>query len=124
MGRSLSVCTGCLNEWPDSCIDASGLCDTCREQRGLPWRCPNQMEDSLAECPVCDEVHPSTRTRIFHVRWSPENDEWVATCDQFPSLSWLEESPSAALDGLLTLLIAAEVATPDLFRPRHRDSSD
>lgn len=50
-------------------------------------------------------VLPGDESRTFSVAWSVLDDEWVATCNQFPSLSWLAESPGEALDGLLTLLI-------------------
>lgn len=36
----------------------------------------------------------------FRVTWSPNDEEFVATCIEFPSLSWLDESPEAALAGL------------------------
>lgn len=42
--------------------------------------------------------------RDFAVRWSAEDGEYVATCDQFPSLSWLSPDPVEALRGLLALL--------------------
>jgi hypothetical protein len=91
------------------------LCDECREAKGLEWRCPNFMDDRLDECPVCAKAHPGTKTRTYRVVWSSESNDWIATCDQFPSLSWLDDSPSSALDGLLTLLVATAIATPDLF---------
>lgn len=36
----------------------------------------------------------------YHVRWSPEDGEFVATCEEFPSMSWLDELPHLALKGL------------------------
>jgi predicted HicB family RNase H-like nuclease len=36
----------------------------------------------------------------YRVTWSVEDDEYVATCLEFPSLSWLAESRSDAIDGL------------------------
>jgi len=33
----------------------------------------------------------------FNVNWSEEDNEYVATCNQFPSLSWLDKTPEAAL---------------------------
>ncbi len=35
-----------------------------------------------------------------HVEWSDEDGEYVATCDQYPSLSWLDPNPTMALVGL------------------------
>lgn len=36
----------------------------------------------------------------FRVTWSPEDEEFVATCVEFPSLSWLAGTPEDALSGL------------------------
>jgi hypothetical protein len=36
----------------------------------------------------------------YRVRWSDEDGEHVGICDEFPSLSWLEKSPEAALAGI------------------------
>jgi hypothetical protein len=38
------------------------------------------------------------------VRFSHKDQEWVATTSEFPSLSWLEESPFEALAGLRKLV--------------------
>jgi hypothetical protein len=44
----------------------------------------------------------------FQVAWSPEDDAHVATCQEFPSLSWLSDDPVSALSGLQDLI--AELA--------------
>jgi len=36
----------------------------------------------------------------YRVTWSPEDDEHVGLCVEFPSLSWLAKSPEAALRGI------------------------
>jgi predicted HicB family RNase H-like nuclease len=36
----------------------------------------------------------------YRVTWSPEDNEHVALCTEFPSLSWLAPSPEAALQGI------------------------
>ena len=36
--------------------------------------------------------------------WSPEDEEFVATCLEFPSLSWLAGTPEDALAGLRELV--------------------
>jgi predicted RNase H-like HicB family nuclease len=36
----------------------------------------------------------------YRVSWSEEDDEYVATCAEFPSLSWLDSSPEGALSGI------------------------
>lgn len=43
----------------------------------------------------------------FRVTWSEPDEEFVATCVEFPSLSWLDSSPEAALAGLRS--VVAEV---------------
>ena len=40
----------------------------------------------------------------YRVTWSVEDDEFVATCAEFPSLSWLANSQPAALQGLVDLV--------------------
>lgn len=40
----------------------------------------------------------------YRVVWSADDGEYVATCLEFPSLSWLAESRNAAIDGLEALL--------------------
>ena len=37
----------------------------------------------------------------YRVEWSQEDGEYVATCVEMPSWSWLDPSPIAALAGLL-----------------------
>src|SRR3990167_2021355 len=36
----------------------------------------------------------------YRVTWSTEDGEHVATCAEFPSLSWLAKTPEAALKGI------------------------
>lgn len=40
----------------------------------------------------------------YRVTWSAEDHEYVATCLEFPSLSWLAGSRGEALDGLERLI--------------------
>ncbi|MBK8460966.1 MAG: type II toxin-antitoxin system HicB family antitoxin [Micropruina sp.] len=40
----------------------------------------------------------------YRVMWSVEDGEFVATCVEFPSLSWLADSQPAALQGLVDLV--------------------
>ena len=37
----------------------------------------------------------------YRVRWSPEDNEHVGSCVEFPSISWLAKTPEAALRGVL-----------------------
>ena len=36
----------------------------------------------------------------YRIRWSEEDGEFVGLCAEFPSLSWLDENPEAALRGI------------------------
>lgn len=36
----------------------------------------------------------------YRVTWSPEDEEFVATCVEFPSLSWLADTQEDALRGI------------------------
>ena len=36
----------------------------------------------------------------YRVTWSPEDDEHVGLCAEFPSLSWLASTPEDALKGI------------------------
>ena len=36
----------------------------------------------------------------YRVTWSPEDGEHVGLCVEFPSLSWLAETPETALSGI------------------------
>lgn len=40
----------------------------------------------------------------YSVQWSPDDDEFVATVLEFPSLSWLDEDQIKALQGLERLV--------------------
>jgi predicted HicB family RNase H-like nuclease len=40
----------------------------------------------------------------YSVTWPPEDQEYVATVSEFPSLSWLDENKEEALRGLEKLL--------------------
>lgn len=40
----------------------------------------------------------------YRLTWSAEDDEYVATVAEFPSLSWLDEDSTAALQGLRQLV--------------------
>ena len=44
----------------------------------------------------------------YRVTWSEEDEEYVGLCAEFPSLSWLAESPEEALHGIRQ--VVADVA--------------
>jgi predicted RNase H-like HicB family nuclease len=45
-------------------------------------------------------VSVDTRHYTYRVAWSPEDKEYVGTCLEFPSLSWLAKSTRSALVGI------------------------
>lgn len=47
---------------------------------------------------------PEVSHYTYRVTWSAEDNEFVATCAEFPSLSWLAGSQVEALQGLEALL--------------------
>lgn len=47
---------------------------------------------------------PKPDCYTYHVTWSEEDEEYVGLCAEFPSLSWLDESPEAALHGIRQLV--------------------
>lgn len=51
----------------------------------------------------------------YRVTWSEEDDEYVGLCVEFPSLSWLAESPEAALQGIRQVVadVVADMAAND-----------
>jgi predicted HicB family RNase H-like nuclease len=40
----------------------------------------------------------------YRISWSPSDGEYVATCAEFPSLSWLDEDQIDALKGIRQLI--------------------
>ena len=47
---------------------------------------------------------PDVSHYTYRVTWSPEDEEFVATCLELPSLSWLAPAQDAALHGLRALV--------------------
>lgn len=43
---------------------------------------------------------PDVSHYTYRVSWSPEDEEFVATCIEFPSLSWLAHTQEDALRGI------------------------
>ncbi|MDH6464936.1 putative HicB family RNase H-like nuclease [Micromonospora sp. A200] len=50
------------------------------------------------------DPHPEVSHYTYRVTWSVQDREFVATCAEFPSLSWLAPSQIEALQGLQDLL--------------------
>ncbi|WP_255608377.1 hypothetical protein [Micromonospora sp. PLK6-60] len=63
-------------------------------------------------------MQPGARPEITHytyrVTWSTDDREFVATCAEFPSLSWLAPSQIEALHGLEAMLsgVTADIQEP------------
>jgi predicted HicB family RNase H-like nuclease len=43
----------------------------------------------------------------YRVTWSPEDNEYLGLCAEFPSLSWLASAPETALSGIRKVVGAA-----------------
>lgn len=58
----------------------------------------------------------------YRLSWSPDHGEYVATCAEFPSLSWLAEDELSALSGLVSIIkdfSAQMVAFDEVMRYDH-----
>ena len=62
----------------------------------------------------------------YRVTWSPEDNEHVGLCAEFPSLSWLAKTPEAALKGVQKVVadVVADMqangeSVPDALAERH-----
>ncbi len=43
----------------------------------------------------------------YRVTWSEEDNEYVGLCAEFPSLSWLDDSPESAFNGIRQVVAQA-----------------
>lgn len=52
---------------------------------------------------------------VFTVFWSDDDEAFVATTAEYPSLSWVAETADAALAGLRDLVdsVVADLSSPD-----------
>lgn len=71
------------------------------------------------------DTRPDVSHYTYRVSWSSDDAEFVATCAEFPSLSWLAGSQVEALQGLEQLLVdvvadmaAAGEQVPEPFADR------
>ena len=46
----------------------------------------------------------NTEHYTYRVTWSPEDEEYVGLCTEFPSLSWLEPTLEEAFSGIRSLV--------------------
>ena len=56
----------------------------------------------------------------YRVTWSPEDDEHLGLCAEFPSLSWLAKTPEGALKGIGKVVaeVVADMQASGEFRVR------
>ena len=45
----------------------------------------------------------------YQIVWSEDDNEYVALCDEFPSLSYIAKTPKEALEGLLEIIEVEEI---------------
>ena len=66
--------------------------------------------------PDNDALRVSQPEQFYHVDWLEEEQEWVATHSQFPSLSWLDKDKNVALAELKVLVTEceADIATEEV----------
>ena len=62
----------------------------------------------------------------YRVTWSEDDAEYVGLCAEFPSLSWLAQTPEAALKGIRTLvekvvsdMLSNEESVPEPIATKH-----
>lgn len=48
----------------------------------------------------------STNHYTYRITWSQEDEQHVGLCAEFPSLSWLADTPDGALKGICDLVAA------------------
>jgi hypothetical protein len=53
---------------------------------------------------MLDMSDPYHTHYAYRVLWSPEDDEFVGLCTEFPSLSWLAPTQDEALEGIRDLV--------------------
>jgi len=51
-----------------------------------------------------EQVLPAIDRYTYRVAWSAEDEEFVATCAEFPSLSWLAPTQNRALKGIESIV--------------------
>jgi predicted HicB family RNase H-like nuclease len=62
----------------------------------------------------------------YRVTWSEDDAEYVGLCAEFPSLSWLAQTPETALKGIRTLvdkvvsdMLSNEESVPEPIATKH-----
>jgi predicted HicB family RNase H-like nuclease len=75
---------------------------------------------------VASEAKTKKDRYTYRVTWSDEDEEYVGLCAEFPSLSWLEPDPEAALRGIRQVvaeavsdLVSSNEPVPEPIATRH-----
>lgn len=62
----------------------------------------------LKQLKKIEESFKKKRERInkynYKISWSDKDNEYIGSCEKYPSLSWLAETPDAALKGIIKLV--------------------
>jgi len=55
----------------------------------------------------------------YRVTWSEDDNEYVSLCAEFPSLSWLADTPEKALKGIRKLVadVLSDMAAHNILIP-------
>ena len=76
------------------------------------------IEKTMSDECDCDVCHQNGQTSPsgynYRVAWSHEDREYVGTCSDFPSLSWLDTTQDGALHGIQKLVreVLADMGSP------------
>lgn len=60
--------------------------------------------DSLGKIPISRTGKEVFGKYRYNIAWSEEDKEYVGTCEQFPSLSWLSPTKDEALEGIVRIV--------------------
>ena len=61
------------------------------------------------------------RCKSYAATWSEEDQQFVGTCDQYPSLSWLADTNHEAIEGIKRVVADVEA---DMVAEREGDDRD
>jgi hypothetical protein len=92
------------------------ICRICREagyQDQITSGHANPEDDDFVDRDVFDHLKPFARHPIvlnadhytYQVAWSEEDSEFMGTCIEFPSLSWLDKNQDEAFKGIRRVVL-------------------
>lgn len=59
----------------------------------------------------------------YRISWSEDDEEYVGTCEEFPSLSHLDKDPRCALEGII-YLVGDVLSITDYDPVAHRNADE